>query len=171
MCADHGRKGGFDEHRRLSSNVHLRPLANRECLKAMQAGGSISGASVGRIAHILSAEKLWLERLQNQKQSLPVWPGSTVAECAALADEMALAWRDFWRSSGLAASMRRSNTATARATRGPAAWKMYSCTCSCTPLTPGQIAIEMRAAGLEPAYTDFIHAVRQGLWSKVFCST
>ena len=26
----------------------------------------------------------------------------------------------------------------------------------------GQVALEMRAAGLEPAYTDFIHAVRQG---------
>ena len=26
----------------------------------------------------------------------------------------------------------------------------------------GQIALEMRAAGTEPAYTDFIHAVRQG---------
>jgi uncharacterized damage-inducible protein DinB len=27
----------------------------------------------------------------------------------------------------------------------------------------GQIALEMRKAGLTPAYTDFIHAVRQGL--------
>jgi uncharacterized damage-inducible protein DinB len=26
----------------------------------------------------------------------------------------------------------------------------------------GQIALEMREAGLQPAYTDFIHGVRQG---------
>jgi len=26
----------------------------------------------------------------------------------------------------------------------------------------GQIALQMRASALEPAYTDFIHAVRQG---------
>ena len=26
----------------------------------------------------------------------------------------------------------------------------------------GQIAADMRAAGLTPAYTDFIHSVRQG---------
>ena len=26
----------------------------------------------------------------------------------------------------------------------------------------GQVALAMRAAGMEPAYTDFIHAVRQG---------
>ena len=26
----------------------------------------------------------------------------------------------------------------------------------------GQIALEMRASGAQPAYTDFIHAVRQG---------
>ena len=27
----------------------------------------------------------------------------------------------------------------------------------------GQVALEMRSAGIGPAYTDFIHAVRQGL--------
>ncbi len=27
----------------------------------------------------------------------------------------------------------------------------------------GQIALQMRTSGMEPAYTDFIHAVRQGL--------
>jgi uncharacterized damage-inducible protein DinB len=27
----------------------------------------------------------------------------------------------------------------------------------------GQIALDMRAAGFEPAYTDFIHCVRRGL--------
>jgi len=26
----------------------------------------------------------------------------------------------------------------------------------------GQIAVDLRAAGLTPAYTDYIHAVRQG---------
>jgi uncharacterized damage-inducible protein DinB len=26
----------------------------------------------------------------------------------------------------------------------------------------GQAALEMRAAGIQPAYTDFIHGVRQG---------
>jgi len=26
----------------------------------------------------------------------------------------------------------------------------------------GQVALEMRSAGLQPAYTDFIHGVRQG---------
>jgi len=27
----------------------------------------------------------------------------------------------------------------------------------------GQIAADLRAAGVQPAYTDFIHGVRQGL--------
>ena len=36
--------------------------ANRECLRAIKASGLNSGVTVGRIAHILSAEKLWLER-------------------------------------------------------------------------------------------------------------
>jgi uncharacterized damage-inducible protein DinB len=52
--------------------------ANRECLTAMRgAADPVSPDIVGRMAHILSAQKLWLERILNHPQSLPVWPGST----------------------------------------------------------------------------------------------
>ena len=38
--------------------------ANRECLAAMRsAADSVSPDIVGRMAHILSAQKLWLERI------------------------------------------------------------------------------------------------------------
>ena len=48
--------------------------ANRECLTAMKDAGSVSAGTVGRMAHILSAQKLWLERILKQPQSMPVWP-------------------------------------------------------------------------------------------------
>ena len=69
--------------------------ANRECLAAMRAAGSVSPDTVGRMAHILSAQKLWLERILKQRQSMPVWPGSTIDDCVALADEMSSAWRSY----------------------------------------------------------------------------
>src|SRR5208337_871484 len=69
--------------------------ANRECLAAMRAAGSISPDTVGRMAHILSAQKLWLERIRNQPQSMPVWPTATIEDCMALADEMLSEWRNY----------------------------------------------------------------------------
>ncbi len=137
--------------------------ANRECLRAMRGGGA-AGGTVKRIAHILSAEKLWLERIRREPQSLPVWPNSTIADCEGLADEMAGAWRNYLNElspAGLDEKIEYRNS------KGEA-WSsrvedvlihvlMHSA------YHRGQIALEMRAAGIEPAYTDFIHAVRQGL--------
>jgi len=138
--------------------------ANRECLQAIQSGTSLSATILGRLAHILSAKKLWLERLRNKRQTMPVWPGLSIEECALLADEMALAWRDYLTKltpCGLDEKLEYRNS------RGEV-WSsrvedvlmhvlMHSA------YHRGQIALEMRASGLEPAYTDFIHAVRQGL--------
>ncbi len=69
--------------------------ANRECLAAMRAAGSVSADTVGRMAHILSAQKLWLERILKQRQSMAVWPMATIEDCMALADEMSAAWRNY----------------------------------------------------------------------------
>ena len=155
--------------------------ANRECLRGLQVGGATRsaeasppaaglGSAVRRMGHILSAEKLWLERIRRVPQSMAVWPTSTIEECDALADEMAVAWKDYL--SGLSAGGLRSDRGLDemveyKNSKGEA-WS----SCVGDVLTHvlmhsayhrGQIALEMRAAGMEPAYTDFIHAVRQGL--------
>ena len=69
--------------------------ANRECIAAMRAAKSVPADALGRMAHILSAQKLWLERILKQPQSMPAWPSSTLDDCVALADEMSLAWRSY----------------------------------------------------------------------------
>jgi uncharacterized damage-inducible protein DinB len=48
--------------------------ANREVLNSLQALDAPPARSVRLLAHIVSAERLWLERLLSQKQTLPVWP-------------------------------------------------------------------------------------------------
>jgi uncharacterized damage-inducible protein DinB len=150
--------------------------ANRECLQAMRGAGSAGNeaathtpvsamaAAIGRIAHVLSAEKLWLERIRKEKQSMPVWPSTTIEECEALADEMASAWRDYLTKlapAGLEEKVEYRNS------KGEA-WSsrvedVLTHVLMHSAYHRGQIALEMRAAGMEPAYTDFIHAVRQGL--------
>src|ERR1700686_2196157 len=73
--------------------------ANRECIAAMRgAAGSVSPDMVGRMAHILPAQKLSLERILNQPQSTAVWPSATIEECSALAEEISSAWRNYLKT-------------------------------------------------------------------------
>lgn len=145
--------------------------ANRECLAAMRAAGSVSPDTVGRMAHILSAQKLWLERILKQRQSMPVWPGSTIEDCAALADEMSSAWRSYLMQlkTQLGTQLPPGSLhdiVEYRNSKGQA-WSsrvedVLTHVLFHSAYHRGQIALQMRASGMEPAYTDFIHAVRQG---------
>jgi uncharacterized damage-inducible protein DinB len=145
--------------------------ANRECLAAMRAAGSVSPDTVGRMAHILSAQKLWLERILKQRQSMPVWPGSTIEDCMALADEMSSAWRSYLMQfkSQLGTQLppgSLDDQVEYRNSKGEPwssrAEDVLTHVLFHSAYHRGQIALQMRASGLEPAYTDFIHAVRQG---------
>ena len=136
--------------------------ANRECVTAMRKT-SADAKTVGRLAHVLSAEKLWLERLRREPQTMPVWPTQTIEDCAKLNEGMSARWKkylselppesfasriDYRNSKGEAWSSRVEDILTHVL--------MHSA------YHRGQIAMAMRAAGAEPAYTDFIHGVRQG---------
>ena len=129
----------------------------------MRKAGAVSGKTLGRMAHILSAEKLWLERIQGTGQSMPVWPTSTIEDCYSLADEMAASWRKYLSDvpdGDLDGKVEYSNSKgepwSSRVEDVLTHVIMHSA------YHRGQIALEMRSAGMEPAYTDFIQAVRQG---------
>ena len=138
--------------------------ANRECLRAIEAGGSISPTILGRVAHVLAAEKLWLERIRQEKQSMAVWPSSTVEDCRRLADEMWSAWKEYLNGlepTGLDKKIEYRNTKGHAFSSRLEDVLMHVLFHSA--YHRGQIALEMRAGGGKPAHTDFIHAVRQGL--------
>jgi uncharacterized damage-inducible protein DinB len=139
--------------------------ANHECLAAMRSTTAVPTDIVGRIAHILSAQKLWLERIQGQKQTLPVWPNLSIGECQSLAEVMSRAW------SAYLAQIQNSPEALTRNveyrnTQGQAFTSrvedILTHVLFHSAYHRGQIALQMRASGTTPAYTDFIHAVRQG---------
>jgi len=137
--------------------------ANRQYLSAMQAASLAPSNTVGRMAHILSAERLWFERLRRESQSMPVWPTASIQECLALADEMANLWRNYLTPLSTGAFNEKVEY---RNSKGEP-WSsrvedVLSHALMHSAYHRGQIALEMRAAGMEPAYTDFIHTVRQG---------
>jgi len=138
--------------------------ANRECLFALRANGSGNPKVLRLVAHIASAEKLWLERILRQPQSMAVWPSSTVGECAALVHSVAEEWKRFLDQTapeGFGEEIQYTNSKGEPWTS--CVEDILTHVLMHSAYHRGQIALEMRAAGLEPAYTDFIHAVRQGL--------
>jgi len=137
--------------------------ANREVLSVICGGGSDAQGALRLMAHILSAEGLWLERLKGEPQSLPVWPEFDLEQCEARATVLEGLWMEYLRamsSTGLAENISYKNS------KGEP-WSstvqdVLTHVVMHSAYHRGQIASLMRTGGQIPAYTDFIHAVRTG---------
>jgi uncharacterized damage-inducible protein DinB len=137
--------------------------ANREILSALQALEVAPPRSVKLLAHILSAEKLWYQRLQLQKQTYPVWPDFSLEHCKLEAHELPKLWETYLHSlkeDALTHLLSYKNTKGEGFESSKQDILMHVILHSA--YHRGQIAADMRAAGLVPPYTDFIHAARQG---------
>ena len=139
--------------------------ANTEVLSAIKSASAQSNPRpLKLLAHILSAEQLWLERLLQQPQTTPVWPDPAVEKCEPQIAKLAGSWQDFLAGlsdSELAREVRYKNS------KGEP-WSstvqdVLTHVLLHSAYHRGQIASALRDSGVAPAYTDFIHAVRQGL--------
>ncbi len=136
--------------------------ANREVLNAIRAQGA-DRQSLRYMAHILSAERLWLERIKGQPQTMAVWPELDLEQCEAQAAEMRQSWNaylDSLNEDALGQSISYKNS------KGES-WSstmqdVLTHVVMHSAYHRGQIASHMRASGHSPAYTDFIHGIRQG---------
>jgi len=137
--------------------------ANREVLATLSASAHPAARSRQLLAHILSAEGLWLERIRKQPQTLPVWPDFSLDQCEERIADLARLWQDYF---GKLAPADLSTNLTYKNTKGEP-WTstvqdILTHVLLHSAYHRGQIATETRAGGEQPAYTDFIHAVRQG---------
>ena len=138
--------------------------ANQEVLRSLQASADPPRRSLQLMAHILSAERLWLERLQEIPQTYPVWPDFQLSQCEREAAALPQLWRNYL--AGLS-SAKLSQAVHYKNSKGES-WTnsvedILTHVVMHSAYHRGQIAAEMRATGDVPAYTDFIHGVRQGL--------
>ncbi|MFZ0816847.1 MAG: DinB family protein [Candidatus Sulfotelmatobacter sp.] len=138
--------------------------ANREVLAGLRASTQSPARTLQLLAHVLSAERLWLERLKQQPQSLPVWPDFTFAKCEEQITELGRLWRDYL---GHLSAAGLSKTISYQNSKGEPWASTVEDVLTHVVLHSayhrGQIASLIRGAGEQPAYTDFIHAARQGL--------
>lgn len=137
--------------------------ANREVLARLHPAQNTAQRSLRWMSHILAAEEVWLSRLRRDGTKPAVWPERSLDDCDSAAAALGEAWRGLLSSASeedLARPLDYTNSKgeAFRSTVGDILMHvvMHSA------YHRGQIAADMRAAGLEPAYTDFIHAVRQG---------
>ena len=137
--------------------------ANREVLRALESAAPPPPSCVRWLAHVVGTEFLWLARIRNEKSAHPVWPEFTLREIEAKIGENRALWksyvdelderelsRDFGykNSKGEPWNSRVEDVLTHVLLHGS--------------YHRGQIASALRAAGVDPPLTDFIHAVRSG---------
>jgi len=137
--------------------------ANREVLASLQALPAAPPRSLKFLAHIFSAERLWLERLLVQTQTYPVWPNFSMEQCGLEIVELPGLWKNYLGSlkeDGLTRDLTYKNSKGESWTSQKQDILMHVIMHSA--YHRGQIAADIRAAGFTPPYTDFIHGVRQG---------
>jgi len=156
----------------MELRAHLRRLlewdgwANRETVASLRAA-SPPARALRFMAHVTAAERLWLGRLRQDPAPVVVWPGLTIDDCAAEVEAMARAWPIFLDGpppADLEGAVAYRNSKGEPWTS--AVGDVLTHVVAHSAYHRGQVASELRAAGFVPAYTDFIHAVRQGFLSS-----
>ncbi len=137
--------------------------ATAEVLRVLAGLPDPPSASTRLLAHIIAAQHLWLARLRSHPPRLAVWPALSLAECAAELREGEVEWQSYLdglSDDDLSGECNYTNS------KGEA-WKnsvadILTHVGLHSSYHRGQIALEIRRSGSDPAYTDYVHAVRQG---------
>lgn len=137
--------------------------ANQEVINAIRKAGAEDKRSLQLMSHVFAAEKLWLERLKQEPQSAPVWPEFDLRGCQEQLDELSKLWNEYLE---LITSGDILQTISYKNSKGEP-WTssivdVLTHVVMHSAYHRGQIASHMREVGQTPAYTDFIHAIRQG---------
>jgi uncharacterized damage-inducible protein DinB len=137
--------------------------ANRETLRSLRRGTAPS-RSLRWMNHIIGAELLWVARMDGTAASLPVWPDLSAEECEAhLAELTGRLVETLSSMSPETLSRPVSYTNSKGEPWNSTVEEILTHVVIHSAYHRGQIASDMRSAGQEPAYTDYIHAVRQEL--------
>jgi uncharacterized damage-inducible protein DinB len=137
--------------------------ANREALASIKTADTPPPRAQKIMAHIIAAEWLWMARLKMEKSPMAVWPELGLEQCEAQMAVLPLRWQNYLSkltSEQLSQPINYTNTKGESFANSIEDILMHVLMHSA--YHRGQIASDMRAAGHSPAYTDFIHAVRQG---------
>lgn len=138
--------------------------ANQEVARALQAAPQAPERSLRLMAHVVGTEWTWRSRILPESKKMAVWPQLTVEQILEEVAELKTAWTGYFGQltpARLAESADYTNSKGEHFSSRIGDILMHVVMHSA--YHRGQIAADMRASGLEPVYTDFIHAVRQAM--------
>ncbi len=137
--------------------------ANREVLSNLRGLPAPQPRPLKLMAHILASQHLWMSRLEPRHPTLPVWPDLAVEQCEKRVGELQALWKNYLMGkteADLAQTVDYKNSQGEPWSSRKDDILMHLITHSA--YHRGQAAASVRAAGFTPAYTDFIHSIRQG---------
>ena len=139
--------------------------ANQETLRSLEAMKNPPERAVALIAHITATQRVWLERALSVPQSVAVWPHWSLLETAKELPTLFDEWTRLIATGDLSRDFAYTNT------KGQQFWSRLSDVALHVTFHGvyhrGQIAVLVRQHGGEPAYTDFIQAVRTGAVKQI----
>jgi uncharacterized damage-inducible protein DinB len=137
--------------------------ANGETLRSLQQRTAPT-RSLRWLGHIIGAEFLWLSRIEGKPSQLPIWPELSLDQCERRLNEISkLELERFAGGAGGPLDRAVSYTNSKGEAWTNTLEEILTHLVIHSAYHRGQIASDLRAAGAEPAYTDYIHAVRQGM--------
>jgi uncharacterized damage-inducible protein DinB len=148
---------------RIRRELRYDDWANREVLRHLVRESSPPAGCVRWLAHVAGAQATWLARLEGRASELAVWPSLTLDELEATFARLREGWSGVLVTlapDGLARTIEYVNSKGER-------WRSRVDDVLTHVVLHGvhhrgQIAHELRAAGLTPPGTDFILAARAG---------
>jgi|SRR5579883_2524820 uncharacterized damage-inducible protein DinB len=136
--------------------------ANQEVIRSLRDMADPPARSVRWVAHILAAEYVWLSRLHSEVSPLPVWPELSLPQCHEQAKKLLAGWTGYLDSSPQLGAVIHYKNSKGESWANTVA-DILTHVFMHSAYHRGQIAADVRQSGHTPAYTDFIHGVRQKL--------
>ncbi|HEX5963854.1 MAG TPA: DinB family protein [Gemmatimonadales bacterium] len=134
--------------------------ANQETLSSLR-DGAPAPRGLKWMAHIIGAEYLWMARLEGETARLPVWPDLDLQACGDHLADLARRWPRYLEQGRNSHPEEVTYINSVGETWTNTADQILTHVVIHSAYHRGQIASDLRAAGSVPAYTDYIHAVRQ----------
>jgi uncharacterized damage-inducible protein DinB len=132
--------------------------ANHEEVRHLRSLAAPPAQAIKILSHIIGTEWLFLGRLRGDAKPATVWPDLTLDACEAQINELAEAWPlEFRRTDIVEYVNSKGEKWTSRADDILTHVVLHGA------YHRGQIATIVRGSGETPAYTDYIHCVRQEL--------
>jgi uncharacterized damage-inducible protein DinB len=157
-------KTAMNVHAYLQRQFEYDFWANREEVRALSTLDHPPAPALKLLAHIVAAQWLWLDRLQQNPQRVAVWPEPALSDYDVQLLQLKQAWGSYL--AGISAEDL-TKACSYKNSKGEA-WESKVVDILAHVILHsahhrGQIALELRRSGLTPTPVDYIHAVRQGL--------